>query len=162
MKKKVVILFGEMGAGKNYYGERIAEKEGLPFYDGDSCIPARMLEYTSAFKPIPRLVLVDYIDNYLLPEIIERTNDSDDGIVVAQALYLDNDRQVILATLEEQAFDVEYYWVKTPRKQNIKQLYSRKNGMRWAMYYLMNTAFFEKPTHTYRIVAENIMTDTIH
>lgn len=162
MKKKVMILFGEMGAGKNYHGERLAKAEGLTFFDGDTCLSGRMVERVRKFKSIPRNILLDYIDNFLTPEIIERTHTSENGVVVAQALYLDNDRQAVALTLENQGFEVEFYWVKTPRRRNIKQLYSRSNGARWVMYYLQNTIFFQKPTHPHRIIVDNIITGPIH
>lgn len=162
MKKKVIILFGEMGAGKNYHGERLAYSEGLTFLDGDNCVSGRMLAKVVKFKPIPRDILLDYIDNHLTPQIIEHAYKSRNGIVVAQALYLDNDRHVIMQTLEAHGFDVEFYWVKTPRIRNIKQLYSRKNGTRWVLYYLQNTAFFQKPTHPHKLIVDNVITGTIH
>lgn len=163
MKKKIKILFGEMGAGKNYWGEALARGLGVEFFDGDTVVPPLMMEKVSKFKPIQKEVIVDYIFYYLLPEIVRRAERSQNlttGLVVAQALYDNEDRRDLSSCLEANGFEVEYYWIKTSFWKNIKQIFSRKKGLRWVIYWLLNKPFFNKPTHNYFTIEKISLSDS--
>jgi len=147
--KRIMIVFGEMGAGKNYWGEKLAKTFNLEFFDGDTVAPPELMERVSTFKPLPRSMLSNYIHETLTPEILKRAAASERGIVVAQALYLNIDRNILLKYLRSFSFDVGFYWVQTSVWRNIRQLLTRKNGGRWVAYYLMNKPWFEKPNHQY-------------
>jgi hypothetical protein len=71
------------------------------------------------------------------------------GIVVAQALYLDEDRKWIEWFFTQLGYSVKFVWVKPPFLRNLKQIYSRPKGLRWVLYWLMNKPWFQKPTHEY-------------
>ncbi len=154
--KEIKILFGEMGAGKNYWGEfltkRINEDRNVNyvFLDGDTVATPEMLARVGKFKPLTREMIEDFI-NVLLMAIMDRAKPAD-GLVVAQALYFDEDRDFLEMLLSSLGYKVEFYWVKPPFWRNLVQLFSRKNGIRWIIYWLMNKPFFQKPTHKHQIM----------
>jgi hypothetical protein len=51
---EIIVLFGEMGGGKNYWGERIAAQKGYHFYDGDAAAPPIVVERVMQFKMLRR------------------------------------------------------------------------------------------------------------
>lgn len=149
MKKRIKIIFGEMGAGKNFWGERLAKGFDLEFFDGDTVAPHEMAERFHRFQPLPRRMIAHYIHEILTLEILRRARESKKGIVVAQALYRNKDRTILSSYLKAHGFDVSFYWVQAPLLQNIRQLLTRDQGHRWVLYYLMNKPWFEKPRHKY-------------
>lgn len=148
--KKIIILFGEMGAGKNYWGEKLAKEFGYSFFDGDTVVTPEMLERVSKFKSLTRDMITKYV-NHLANEIADRAAEST-GLIVAQALYSDQDRQFLKTFLQCLDYDVSFKWIRAPFWRNFKQIYSRPNGFRWVLYWLMNKPFFQKPTHNFDLV----------
>lgn len=144
--KNITILFGEMGGGKNYHGEIIANETNTPFFDGDEVVTPEMLERVKNFKSITRAMIINYV-NVLANAIADRAEPN--GLIVAQALYFDEDRLFLKKFLECLGYHVTFVWVKTSFWRNLKQIYSRKNGLRWVIFWLMNKPFFQKPTHKY-------------
>lgn len=147
MKKKITILFGEMGTGKTHWGKIIAAEYFLPFFDGDDVVTKEMIERVSKFKPMTKEMIDDYVKNHLAPAILERA--SEHGLIVAQALYLNEHRLFLKTYLESRGCEVKFYWIRVPWLQNIEQLWFRPKGYRWIFYWLLNKPFFEKPTHQY-------------
>ena len=147
-KKEIIILFGEMGGGKNYWGEIYAYQLNYHFFDGDTVATPQMMERVSKFKPLNKEIISNYL-TILTSEIINRASVSSNGLVVAQALYNNKDRISLKEKIEATGeFNVNFFWVHVPFLQNLKQIYSRPKGFRWALYWLINKPFFQKPTHT--------------
>ena len=146
--KEIIVLFGEMGGGKNYWGEKIAQDKGYLFYDGDDAVSfvPEMAERVAKFKPLSKQLVRKFVDN-LVVEVSERARVSPTGVVVAQALYSNADRLYFAFCLVTMGYRVTFKWVKPPFWQNLKQIYSRPNGFRWVLYWLMNKPFFEDPNH---------------
>jgi gluconate kinase len=142
MKKKVIILYGEMGSGKNYQGERLAKSLGFEFFDGDLALPAYLVERTRNFKPLTPEMVNDFVYIDLLFAISGKVRRSK-GIVVAQALYLREARDLLGTQLKAAGFDVEFRLVKVPFLQNLRQLLSRPRGNLWVLYWLANKPFFQ-------------------
>jgi shikimate kinase len=140
--KEVIILVGEMGCGKTYWGKKIANELGLEFYDGDKSLPYDMKDRVARFIPLTKEMVDDYIHNHLAPAI--RWLVKDDGLVVAQALYMKEHRDFLKKHLEKNGCVVTYWYLQTPFWQNLKQLWSRPKGFRWILYWLMNKPFFQK------------------
>jgi dephospho-CoA kinase len=137
---KVIILFGEMGAGKTYAG-KLAAEYGHDFFDGDDVVPPAMRECVKAFKPIPITVLDDFVYEHLAPAILERCKDND--LFVAQALYRIEHRRYLKQVLTMNGIRVKFFEVKVPFMQNLKQLWRRDQGWRWVCYWLMNKPFYQ-------------------
>lgn len=142
LMKKVLILFGEMGSGKNYWGEKFSQSYGLPFFDGDDVVTEEMRECISKFKPLNKDMIKRFVP-LLANAIADRAEEN--GLVVAQALYTKRDREFIRQFLVCLGYDVEMRWIKTSLWRNLKQLYSRKNGMKWIVYWLVHKPFFQAP-----------------
>lgn len=145
--KTVTILFGEMGCGKTYCGSRYAEKHGLKFFDGDTVVTARMMNKILHFKPITPAMLQEYME-ILAQAIADRMVDCD-HLMVAQALYLDENRKFLQTFLQSLGFEVKFWWVKVSFWRNIKNLLTRERGWKWVFYWLFNKSFFQKPSHYY-------------
>lgn len=145
--KTVYILFGEMGGGKNYHGEKFSFHWGMEFLDGDTLVPEEMMERVAAFKPLSPEIVEDYVTNHLAPAILNRSS-----VIVAQALYMDKHRLFLRDFLTTHGYEVIFYWVKPKFWNNLKQIYSRPKGLKWVLYWLMNKPFFQKPTHDHQVV----------
>jgi gluconate kinase len=148
--KNIVILFGEMGCGKNYWGERFAQDLGYQFFDGDTAATPEMVERVVKFKPITREMIIRFV-NHLAEEIADRAEKTT-GLVVAQALYFDEDRKFLKLFLSSLGYNVVFKWIRPSFWRNLKQIYSRKNGLKWALYLILNKPFFQKPTHEYDLI----------
>ncbi len=146
----ITILFGEMGGGKNYWGEIMAKQDGATFFDGDTVATPEMVARVSKFRPLSREIIEEYIC-VLIAAITMKADDLGD-LVVAQALYCNDDREFIEEMLSGQGLRVRFVWVRTRFWQNLKQIYSRPKGLRWVIYWLMNKPFFQKPTHKHGII----------
>lgn len=146
MSKGIFILFGEMGVGKNYWGESLAKGYNYTFFDGDSVVPPEMIEKVVNFKPLTREMILNYVE-VLIKEIDKRAKNEPNGLVVSQALYFDSDRINVIESLRKMGYKVKPYWVKARFWDNLKQIFSRPKGFRWVLYWLLNKPYFQKPTH---------------
>jgi gluconate kinase len=147
--KTIYIFFGEMGCGKSYCGERYAKKHGFDFFEGDSVVTPRMLERVSKFKPISRDILDEYLD--VLADAIADAAEKCDHLVVSQALYINEDRQSIKIFLESLGYKVRMWWVKVSFWRNFRNLLTRQDGWKWALYWLINKPFFQSPDHDHDV-----------
>lgn len=153
--KDIIILFGEMGSGKNYWGELLVNNmPGFTFFDGDTVATPEMIAKVSKFKPMNRDMIAAYID-VLIEQIEKRAQQSDKGLIVAQALYFDQDRKEIASYFECLGYNVSFYLISVPFFQNMRQLLSRPKGWRWALYWLMNKPFFQTATHKYSFLPKS-------
>ncbi len=148
--KTITILFGEMGAGKNFWGEQLAKEENATFFDGDTVATEEMRDRVAKFYPLNKQLIEEFI-SVLLAAIVMKADDLG-NLVVAQALYNNDDREWILSFLTSMGFSVNFVWIKTSFWRNLKQLYSRPRGFWWVIYWLMNKPYFEKPTHRCRVL----------
>jgi len=156
--KKIIIVFGEMGCGKTYWSKKYAKNNDFEFWDGDSVITPAMLDKVTNFQPIPQHILDEYMDT-LFNGIANRAEDcKKETLLVAQALYRDEDRKELKAFLEAQGFEVIFWWLKNNWWRNIRNLLTRENGWKWVYYWLINKPFFQKPTHSHQI-AYNVYED---
>lgn len=153
------VLFGEMGVGKNYVGERLADFLGCEFFDGDLVVPPAMIEKVSKFEGLTLEIIDDYVYNHLIPGIDARY-DRQKPLVVAQALYLNKHRQAITEHFGPQTTKLVYLPMPSVIT-HMKRLYSRKNGFRWMLYGLMNKPFFEQPT-SHSLVILNKTNEELH
>lgn len=151
---RVTIYYGEMGSGKSYSAQKYAERQGLPFYEGDDAVTPEMQRYVLKL-PIPPKVLNDFPYGHLVPEIELRAT-MVPHLVVAQALYREEHRAKIKVLLEAHGHQVEYVLVRVPVMQNLRQLWGRKYGFFWVTYWLMNHAFSSRETRRPRCTLERL------
>lgn len=135
----IYFLFGEMGAGKNFVGEQLAKELGCDFFDGDIVIPPEMADRVSKFRPLSKKMINDFVDNHLIPAILERASGD---LVVAQALYNRRHRRKVVKSLD----NVKMIYVSPPRiYTHLRRLLKRRRGFRWVIYFLLSKLFFQKP-----------------
>lgn len=143
MKKFVIILFGEMGSGKSHLGRKIADREGVPFVEGDRYLPEDMRQAVSKFGVVTADMRARLVDQ-LVKQVTIWTY-AVDGIVLAQALYKAEDRERLHDRLRANGFVVEWAWVKPGFWRNLKQLWGRSKPLRWIGYWLASKPSFEPP-----------------
>lgn len=149
------VIFGEMGTGKNYVGERLAKHIGCEFFDGDTVIPKVMLDKIINFKSLDTNDIDNYVYFYLIPEIGKRsTNGLSIGtkdLVISQALYRNTHRETIKFFFGEE--NVRFIWLPVFSVfTHMKRLFSRKNGLKWMLYGLYNKFFFQEPDSNTKII----------
>jgi gluconate kinase len=145
--KKIVILFGEMGAGKNYWGEFLRPYLDMPFFDGDTVATPEMAERVAKFQPLTPEIVSNYVQILAQETLIRVRQYPNQELMVGQALYLDEHRLFLQKFFQEKGYTVQFLWVKPPFWRNLRQIFSRKKGFLWAIYWLINRPFFQKPTH---------------
>jgi hypothetical protein len=147
-----------MGGGKSYHAQKsfVNGMEGPTpqFLEGDSVLPPKMMELISNFKPLTKEMVTSFVKDNLYTEIVKRldTGYEYDSIVVSQALYSNQNRIDLIDMLSSANIEVIMVWVKPPFWRNLKQIWSRPNGLKWVLYWLMNKPFFEKPTHHHVVI----------
>lgn len=138
----IYLLFGEMGSGKNYIGELFADRFNCFFFDGDNVIPKEMKEKVDNFKFLGKKVINNYVDNHLIPAV--RNMHRFGSVVVAQALYTRAYRRKFV-----EAFGSENVIMIHIRPEsllcNLRFLWKRRRGFRWALYFLLSKPFFQRP-----------------
>jgi gluconate kinase len=147
-------MFGEMGAGKSYWAQRWSFHTGFPMLDGDECLPQKMLDKAAKFEQFTREEVSSFVDSDLAVAILRKIKDAP-GLVVAQALYRDEDRRSLHGILTELGYDVTWLWLKPGIVQNIKNLWKRRNPWQWLQYWLLNKPYFQAPSHQCKIYHAN-------
>ena len=144
----VYFLFGEMGCGKTHQGVRFADAIMGHFYDGDEALPLPLRKKMLRGQPLTRKEVETFVREHLSAAVLKQAAaHSRTPIVVAQALYCDADRVWLRRYLNQYGLDVIFSHVRVGWWQNMKQLWSRKNGSGWILSWLISKPFFEEPSH---------------
>ncbi|MHA2280025.1 MAG: shikimate kinase [Promethearchaeota archaeon] len=140
----IYFTFGEMGIGKNFVGERIAAKLGCDFVDGDDFLTPEMQAKVKAFKSFTKQDLDKFMVR-LVEGIVERYKEGED-LVVAQALYRQEHRELVKSELLKQNCKIIFVWIPVPSLAiHIERLWGRDKGLMWVLYGMLNKPFFQKP-----------------
>lgn len=83
----LIIVFGEMGMGKNFVGECLAEVLGIHFLDGDTAISDK--------TSLKHKADVDQFVQFQLIPMIDRELKLHKNLIVSQALYFEEHRNLI-------------------------------------------------------------------
>lgn len=144
MSKSVVIVFGEMGAGKSYVGKRLADDLGFEFVEGDDLLPGYVKETVERFGAMTDTAIDDICSN-IYEHVAMRLRFPIKGVVVSQALYKEKHRKELVDAFKKCGYSVAVTWVRAGFWTNLKRLWSRPKGLRWVLYWLASKPFFEKP-----------------
>jgi len=144
------LLFGEMGVGKNYVGEKLADYLGCKFYDGDLSIPDDMKERVKNFRFLPDK-MIDRFVVYLMQDIHYLLRDYG-MVVVSQALYKREYRREIWKHFPTAR---QIHVVPPSLRVHLSRILERPRGYRWALYCLLSKPFFQKPYYGDVIVNDN-------
>lgn len=145
----IYILIGEMGCGKSFIGQKLANEmsPSTIFLDGDSVIPNDILQKVNNFKQLSlddlRLITIALKDKIFSLKKKYPTS----SIVVSQALYRKEERRLLYKYVWHNFPDdkVWFYHVKCSSWMNIKNLLKRENGWSWVWYWFKNRPFFQSP-----------------
>lgn len=134
-KQSLVVVVGEMGMGKTYVAQLIADKTGKHFYEGDRALPLGM-ELRS------KKAVDEFVKDYLIPAISRELATHDD-VVVAQALYFQEHRELIFNEFNELAH-IKFINVVTTLEMQSNNLQQRPESF-WLSYAKASKASFQKP-----------------
>lgn len=138
MPKKIqtlIVVVGEMGMGKTHTAQLIANKTGKHFYEGDNALPHGM-------KLKSKEAVDDFVKNYLIPAITREMVTHDD-VVVAQALYFQEHRELIFKEFKDMA-QIKFINVATSNELQLKNLQGRPESF-WPEYATSSKPYFQKP-----------------
>lgn len=153
MKKKIVLFVGEMGVGKTHRAKNYAASRDLRFIEGDWMMGEKMGAAVGKFGRVTREMREDLVERMKL-QVLRAADEHERGVVVAQALYKEEDRRALVDYWTKYGFLVVLIWVRAPFWQNLGQLWSRDRGLGWVYYWLASKLSFQKPTMA--IVCDNI------
>ncbi|MGI6084241.1 MAG: shikimate kinase [Acetivibrionales bacterium] len=149
MGKRLIVLFGKTGAGKNYVSEIFAKELGFYFYDADRDLTAEMKEAVAE----GRVFTVEMRDRYL-EKIIERTKElfaSHTQIVLAQGLFKNKQRRELL-----KAFPfAEFVWVDAADGLIEQRIVERNSSVTLEYALKINQMFEEPDFYCERIINHN-------
>jgi gluconate kinase len=144
----IYVLFGEMGIGKNYVGEKLAEHLGCIFFDGDDVLPPDLQDKVRRIRPLSRRDIDRFVTKRLIPAlhgIAVVVEEGGSDAVVAQALYMRKHRQEIVDALGGPEH-VRLIHLPSPSFLiHMGRLLKRRRGIRWMLLGLMSKPFFQKP-----------------
>lgn len=144
----ITLLFGESGVGKTYLGKRLSEKTGVPFVEGDDFLPEQLRKKVEAGQTLTIAEVDSYVVDDFIPAI-KKLYKAGTNLIVSQALYMKRHRALFAAVFG--SHNVRPVWVVVPLRQQIKQLWNRKKGLRWIFSTLISKPFFEKPTRPHMV-----------
>ena len=151
--KTVYLFVGQMGSGKSWLGSRFAKRIKAHFYEGDDSLPPELKAKVERCAPLTREEVKKFVREHLWWDCLIGANQHG-CVVVSQALYNDSDRLWLTSRLRAWGCDVLFVHVKVPIWKNIKQLWGRRNGLRWILMWALSRSWFETPTHPCLEIAE--------
>lgn len=119
----------------------------MTFVEGDALLHPDMRARVEKFLPPTREQLAYLVDALQLQIAFIASAATNQGVVVSQALYRNEHRLPIIDYWKASGYDVECFWVRPGFWQNAKQLWNRRRGLRWTLYWLVSKPWFEKPDH---------------
>lgn len=144
MGKYIAIFFGPMGCGKSHLGRHFSKSWNLEFVEGDEHLPDDMKARVGKFLP-PSKDMLDRMVEKLKEEVASTAMNAKYGVLVSQALYRNSHREELYQYFKARGFNVDLLMIKVSWWQNIKNLWSRKRGFLWVLYWIISRPFFEKP-----------------
>lgn len=138
----VYVAFGLSGAGKSYFTKWAGKHFHLYVEDADHWLTDEMRQCIKAgtiFTP-------DMLDHYFKIVIanIKELKKSHENILISQALYLEKNRQQLLAALP----DLQFILVSADNKIIDQRLIQRGNEVT-LQYAKDNASYFEQPKHSH-------------
>lgn len=145
---KVFVVFGEMGIGKNFVGELLAQRFKVPFIDGDTMLPPELEAKVKKFMPLTPAEVDSFVKDHLVPGMIDLLKvQNDPGMVLAQALYMREHREYIAKAIKRMGLTPVFVYIPVHSLLvHLSRLWSRPRGLYWALYGLVNKPFFQKPS----------------
>lgn len=156
--KYLLLVVGEMGAGKSFWASELAWQMDFGYLEGDDYLPPAMREAVARFGRVTEDMKGQLLNRLkvVLHEELDKERPNG-GIVLSQALYSEADRQWLIRHFRAAGYKVEVYWIKAGFWRNLKQLWKRPRGARWVLYWLMSKPWFEKPIDESTTVLDRVL-----
>lgn len=143
MRRMITILYGEMGSGKTFHGQKAAARaKNTVFVEGDAAMPQHMRARVKQFRPLTSKMIDTFVRVHLAEAIANAARFH--NVVVAQALYRREHRAWLKKQLEDLGHEVHLIEVKVSFIQNLRQLLNLPWGLRWVLYWLLNKPFYQR------------------
>ena len=142
MIKSLIIVFGEMGCGKTYIGQIFSRHYNAGFYEGDDALN----DWNRRMGFYSKESVEKFVRDQLIPAI-ELQLQSYERLVVSQALYFEDHRQLIAHHFNKHGLIVQFIQIKTPVDQQKKQLLAR--GYYWLISAFLYRRYFESSHKAY-------------
>lgn len=118
----VYILMGVSGAGKTLIGQKLSDKLGIPFYDGDDFHPPKNVEKMKSGKPLNDEDRKPWLE--MLAQKIHNWNQDGDAILACSAL---KKRYRDLLKNQSAKDEVIFIYLKGPQKLIAQRITDRSD-----------------------------------
>ena len=146
MARPNLFLFGQIGVGKSYLGQRLAEDFGLTFYEGDHDITPAMRTAIAASTPFTPAMRLEFAD--LLADRIATLAAATPNFCIAQALFKNNERHHVRARFP----DLTFVWVRADPHVIAERLRRRTDHVADLAYAEFANPHFEPPDFPHRVI----------
>lgn len=151
----VHIVFGEMGSGKSFQGQRLATQLGVPYFEGDEFLSEELKARVSRANPLTVGDVNKFVKEGLIPGILHLTHANRD-FVISQALYARVHREQVARALESVGLAAHFHWVRpVSLLLQIRALSKRNPGFKWVLVMLISKPWFQKPEGQVNIIAND-------
>jgi gluconate kinase len=141
----IIVLFGLSASGKNFVGETLAQCFSFHFWDADEILTPEMLASIKEKKPFTQEMRNHFIDKVIHTVSLLKTKH--ENIVVAQALYREQNRRQILKAHPE----AKLVWIRASSRNITSRLKQRDNEID-EVYANKIMSLFEKPEVVHGII----------
>jgi len=136
----IIFLFGLPGVGKNFLGDLISKKYGLPFYDGDNEMGAEAKKLISEGKIIPQKLRDEYFQKIIYNMLLLK--DTSKVSIVVQTLAKEENRKQLLDIFKD---DIKFVFLTADKQTILRRLKARKNHIVKPEYLETVITYYEDP-----------------
>ncbi|AYV78566.1 MAG: hypothetical protein Edafosvirus18_15 [Edafosvirus sp.] len=140
----LIIIYGKMASGKSYIGKQLSSYLNFSYYDGDDALST----INKKIGFVSKSDVKKFVSGRLIPAIESKMYEHK-NLVVSQALYFEEHRNLIRDHFTKIGENVIFIQVNTPEKQTENQSWSR--GIVWWLYGKLNNNFFESSDNVHII-----------
>ncbi len=143
---KLIVLFGNSGAGKSYIADILTKKFGYFSYNGDAALPKDMKEKILERSNVTTDMRRRFVKN--ITDEIKNLAKTHDDIVLHQALIKEHMREQILRAYP----DAIFIWVVCD-EEILKKRYVKRSYFNLGLAYLqLMIDEFENPKHQHYVM----------
>lgn len=146
--KKIIFIFGQIGAGKNKVGADIASHRNYEYFDSNNFLNIFYFLGILILKPVVK----KFVTDRLIPGI-EKLQETNNNLVIGCTLYTEDHRRMLYNNFNKTS-EVKFVYVNTPKEQHEEQLYNSYwasliwTGWFWLAMAKFHRSSFEIPNHT--------------
>jgi carbohydrate kinase (thermoresistant glucokinase family) len=135
-----LLLFGQIGSGKSHVGALLAQEFGFHYHDADTDLPGEIVDAIRRHAPLTDDMRDQFAER--IATRLEALSASHSNFVVAQALFKDRQRSLLLARCPS----LHLVWVRSTPVLIAARLKERTGHIASAYYADVVNPVFEAPT----------------